>query len=158
RTDILLLLGDLDDLDRLEGPQMEVQARHRDLVLRLAEAKLDTTLVGLHRVDGLDHQEGHDGEEDDDDRATVEASGNDPPKAILAFADDIFEIGRTAATAAATTALGTVLTATPRTLIVSTAAAPRAAAAILIAPGHQDLFVCHSHRMEATLPRLICPL
>lgn len=115
---------------------MEMQTRHRYRFPRLAEAQFDTAFIRLNGVDALDQPEDGDDRHDDDRHATVETAGNDVAQLILAAPDNVFQIGRSAF-AAATRAVRPLA---PWSLII-TAAAPRAAAAILIAPGHQNLVV-----------------
>ena len=73
-ADILLLLRNLDDIDGFHGPEMEMQTRHGDFFLRLAEAKFNATLVRLHGIDRLHRPEGDQNDTDNDKRAAVEAA------------------------------------------------------------------------------------
>ncbi|AFL52982.1 hypothetical protein USDA257_c44440 [Sinorhizobium fredii USDA 257] len=130
-TDIELLLRHLDDLDGLKRPEVIVQARHGDFLLRLAEPHFDAAFIRLDGVDRIEQQEADDQQADDDEDAAVEAARNHVLQLILAATDDLFQIRRPASAAARLIPL------TPWPLIA--AAAPRAAAAILIAPGHQNL-------------------
>lgn len=124
---------------------MEMQARHRNLILRTPETQLHAALVRLDGVDGLNAEENQNDESDDRNRAAIEPARQDILEAVLAAPDDLFQIGRAAIAAA--TAARPVRSLPPwaatAALVVSatTAAAPRAAAAILIAPGHQYLFI-----------------
>ncbi|OWK23720.1 hypothetical protein AJ87_29160 [Rhizobium yanglingense] len=136
RTDILLLHRHLDDLDGFHRPEVEMQPRRRNLFLRLAKAKLDTTLVRLDDVDALEKPEDDKNRGNNHCHAAVETAGYDVAELILAAPDDIFQIGRPAPAAARA-----VRPLPPRSLIITAAAAPWAAAAILIAPGHQNLVV-----------------
>ncbi|MCY1302121.1 hypothetical protein D9M70_517640 [compost metagenome] len=119
---------------------MIVQARHRNFFLRLAEAHFDAALVWLHRVDRIDQDEADDQQADDGEDTAVETAGNDILKLVLTTANDLFQIRR--ATLAATRPIGPLA---PWALIAAAAAAPWAAAAILIAPGHQNLSIETSH-------------
>ena len=74
------------------------------------------------------------------DAYTTDASGLAAERSVLAAPDDFLKVGRAAIAAAAATTAGAVGSLPPWPLIVSAAAAPRAAAAVLIAPGHQYLF------------------
>jgi hypothetical protein len=114
---------------------MEMQAGHGDFFARPSEAGLDATLVRLNGIDALDKPEDDYNAEYDHEDATVESTGQKALQTILATPDDVFQIWRPAASARSVRSLP------PRsTLIVPPAAAPWAAA-ILIAPRHQDLFV-----------------
>ncbi len=123
---------------------MEMQTGHRDFVLRTAETQLNAALVRLDGVDGLDAEENQHDENHDGNCAAIETAGQHIFETVLAAPDDLFQIGRTAIAAA--TAARPVRPRPPRAataalVVSSTAAAPWAAAAILIAPGHQYLFV-----------------
>ncbi|MNE72443.1 hypothetical protein D3C80_1683860 [compost metagenome] len=123
---------------------MEMQARHRNFILRTPETQLHAALVRLDGVDGLDAEENQNDENNDRNRAAVEAARQDIPETVLAAPDDLFQIGRaaiTAATAARPVRPLPPWAATAALVVSATAAAPRAAAAILIAPGHQYLFI-----------------
>src|SRR5690606_5498889 len=132
--------------------EMEMQARHGNLFLRLAEPKLDAALVGLHGIDRLNGQEGEDCKQHDHGSTAIETARHDATQTLLATPDDVLQIRRAAIAAAiATTTARPIRPTAPGALIVTTAAAPRAAA-ILIAPGHQNLFACRSTHTEARLP------
>jgi len=116
-----------------------MQTRSRDLILRIAETQFDAALVGLDYVDALEQPEHYQYRRNKDEYATIEPTGYDIAKPVLATPDDILKVGRPApATAATAWAIGPL---PPWSLIVTAAAAPRAAAAILIAPGHQNLVI-----------------
>ena len=119
---------------------MEMQARHGDFLLGLAEAQLDAALVRLDGINGVHQPENADEQQSDNDDAAVEAAGHDVLQLVLATPDDLLKVRRAAIAAPA--AAGAVRSLPPWPLIVSAAAAPRAAAAVLIAPGHQYLFLC----------------
>jgi hypothetical protein len=117
---------------------MEMQAGHRHFGARLAETQFDAAFVRLNRIDALDKPENADDRCDNDKGAAIEAAGNEPPQPVLATANDVFKVRWPTAAASSRP----VRSLPPRPLIISTAtAAPRAAAAILIAPGHSNLFV-----------------
>jgi hypothetical protein len=128
-----------------------VQTRHGHFILRLAETKFYAAFVRLNGVDGLNADKGKNHENKDGHDATIEAARQHALETILTATDDFFQIGRAAiaVTAASATAAWPVWPLSPRsTLVVSSAAAtitaaaaPRATAAILIAPGHSYLFV-----------------
>jgi hypothetical protein len=119
---------------------MEMQARHGYFGARLAETQFDTTLVRLNCVNALNKPENGNNRRNDKKGAAIETAGNEPPQPVLTTANNVFKVGWPAAAASTRP----VRSLPPWPLIISTAsatAAPRAAAAILIAPGHQNLFV-----------------
>lgn len=124
---------------------MEMQAGHRDFVLRTSETQLHAALVRLDGIDGLDSEEHQNDENNNRNGAAIKATGQDIFETVLAAPDDLFQIGRAAIVAAATAARPVrplpPWAATAALVVSSTAATPRAAAAILIAPGHQYLFI-----------------
>ena len=115
---------------------MEVQAGLGQLLLGLAEAQLDGALVRLHGIDRLEQPERNERQTDEAEqrRACVAAAGQRLLQPILAAADDVFEIGRTALRAARA-----ARTLPPGAAAIA-AAAPRAAAAALVVPGHESPF------------------
>ncbi len=122
-----------------------MQARHRDFALRLTEAQFHAAFVRLNGVDrlGCPQRDKTENNDDGDQLAgtagTARTTGHHPAQAVLTTANKVFEIGRCVT---ATTSAGSLRALAPGTLVVSSAAAtPWAAAAILIAPGHQNLFV-----------------
>jgi hypothetical protein len=74
---------------------MEMQARLRQLFLRLAEAQLDGQFVRLHRVDCLEQPESHHRQADQPKkgRADIAAAWQRPLEAVLAAPDDVLEVG-----------------------------------------------------------------
>jgi hypothetical protein len=126
---------------------MEMQARLGNFILRLAETKFNRQLIRLHRIDGLENPEAKQGRADQQiDRAiataATTATGEYLLQAVLAFAQNIFEI-RWRVLSAAARALralspGAVIIVVI-IIVITAAATPWAAAAILIAPGHPHL-------------------
>ena len=119
-----------------------MQARPGNLFLGLAETHFNAALIRLNGVDRLDADKRHNDEKHDKECTAVKAAGHDVAQPVLAATNDVLQIGRpTIAAVSATATAWTVGTLSPRPLIIAAAAAPPGAAAILIAPGHQNLFV-----------------
>ena len=130
-ADVHLLLDDRRELHRLERPPVEVQAGHRDLLLRLPEAQFHAAFVRLHRVDRLEQpQDDEDGHDDDgDEGGTAAAARQHAAQALLAAPEDLVQVRRLAAPPR-----GGLRTLPPGALIA--AAAPGTAAAVLTTPRH----------------------
>ena len=92
-----------------DRPEVEMQTRHGDFLLGLAEPQLHATFVWLDRIKRLHEPESYQRERRDypDQRRTrpAAAAGHGTPQAVLPAPDHVFKIGRaTAATAAARSA------------------------------------------------------
>src|SRR5262249_24437465 len=114
---LVLHVDDDDAADRAR--QVVVQAGLDRLAVGLAEHQLDGLLIGFYAEEAGD-QPDHNARQHDqyDSFGGPEAAGDRVPGALLALADDIFDVGRPARAERTTTA-------------ASVAAAPRAAAIIV---------------------------
>src|SRR5690606_28238669 len=126
---------------RLDRPPVEMKTRFRNLFLGLSETQFHRQFVRLHRVNRLPEPEGHQRETDEAEKggAGSGASGKRLLQPVLAAPDDVFQIGR--ASLRATRATRTLPPrATTSVSVAIAAAAPWAAAAALVVPGHKCPF------------------
>src|SRR5690606_27347032 len=106
-ADIDLFFDDLRLFIGFYRPPMEMQTRLGDFILRLAEAQLHRQLIRLHGIDRLEKPEAQDGSAYQKiDRfvaaaLSATAAGENLLETVLAFAENIFKIGRSVLSAAA---------------------------------------------------------